>query len=150
MPTNLMYLDQKTLIKYGVYLLIAIAIIITICVVWKKFGKKIDNKITEKQQEYINELEIDQDEVSIPVTQMNTLVSKLKTAFGKYGWGTDEDQVYAVFDAINNRSELFSLINAFGVHKDHILSEWMAKELNASELEHVNGILASKGINYTF
>lgn len=149
MPTNI-NIDQKTLIKYGVYLLIAIAIIIVICVVWKKIGKKVTDKVTEKQQEYINQLEIDEEEVSIPTTQMNMLVSKLKTAFGNYGWGTDEDQVYAVFELVQTRSELLTLITKFGVYEGHTLPEWMIKELNASEIEHVNSILASNGINYTF
>ena len=150
MPTSNINNDQKTLIKYGVYLLIAIAIIITIWVVWKKFGKKINNKLTEKQQEYINSLEIDESEITLPQAQVNSLVAKLKQAFGNYGWGTDEEMVYDVFETINNRSELLQLISLFGVYKDHTLGEWMNKELNNDELTHVQEILALKGIVYQF
>ena len=147
---NITIPDQKTIVKYGVLAVVAIIIIVVAVFAWKYVKGAIGNTITEKQQEHINSLEINQEEVTLPKTELNNLVSKLKTAFGKYGWGTDEDQVYAVFEAINNRSELLSLISAFGVYKDHTLGEWISEELNDSELEHVQNILSAKGIVYTF
>lgn len=141
---------KQQLIKYAIYTLIGILVIVLVVVILKKTSKTFANAMTQKQQEYINSLEIDEDQIGLPTTQINTLVAKLKTAFGMWGAATDEDAVYDVFETINTRSELLKIISVFGVHKDHTLNEWMTKELNQKELEHVQEILESKGIVYTF
>lgn len=141
---------KQQLIKYAIYTLIGILVIVLVVVILKKTSKTFANAMTQKQQEYINSLEIDENQVGLPTTQINTLVAKLKTAFGMWGAATDEDAVYDVFETINTRSELLKIISVFGVHKDHTLNEWMTKELNQKELEHVQEILESKGIVYTF
>ena len=141
---------KQQLIKYAIYTLIGILVIVLVVVILKKTSKTFANAMTQKQQEYINSLEIDEGQVGLPTTQINTLVAKLKTAFGMWGAATDEDAVYDVFETINTRSELLKIISVFGVHKDHTLNEWMIKELNQKELEHVQEILESKGIVYTF
>lgn len=141
---------KQQLIKYGIYTLIGILVIVLVVVILKKTSKTFANAMTQKQQEYINSLEIDEGQIGLPTTQINTLVAKLKTAFGMWGAATDEDAVYDVFETINTRSELLKIISVFGVHKDHTLNEWMTKELNRKELEHVQEILESKGIVYTF
>ena len=141
---------KQQLIKYAIYTLIGILVIVLVIVILKKTSKTFANAMTQKQQEYINSLEIDEGQVGLPTTQINTLVAKLKTAFGMWGAATDEDAVYDVFETINTRSELLKIISVFGVHKDHTLNEWMTKELNRKELEHVQEILESKGIVYTF
>ena len=141
---------KQQLIKYAIYALIGILVIVLVVVILKKTSKTFANAMTQKQQDYINSLEIDEGQVGLPTTQINTLVAKLKTAFGMWGAATDEDAVYDVFETINTRSELLKIISVFGVHKDHTLNEWMTKELNQKELEHVQEILESKGIVYTF
>ena len=141
---------KQQLIKYAIYTLIGILVIVLVVVILKKTSKTFANAMTQKQQEYINSLEIDENQVGLPTTQINTLVAKLKTAFGMWGAATDEDAVYDVFETINTRSELLKIISVFGVHKDHTLNEWMTKELNQKELQHVQEILESKGIVYTF
>ena len=143
-------LDKEKLIKYGIYAVIAIIVIVIVFAIIKKFSKTVNNKLTEQQQEYINSLEIDETEISIPGAQMNSLIAKLKQAFGKYGYATDEEMVYQVFETLNNRSELLQLISQFGVYEGHTLGEWMNKELSKTELTHIQEILALKGIVYTF
>ena len=147
MPQNI---DTNKLIKYGGYAILALVVIIVIVAAIKIVKGFLGNELTQAQQEHINSLEIDEKEVSVPKTEIQNLVAKLKAAFGSYGWGTDEDAVYDVFEALNSRSDVLSLINAFGVYEDHTLPEWMNKELNRSELEHVQQILSSKGIVYQF
>lgn len=142
--------DQKDLIKYGVIAVVALIVIVAVIFSWKKIKKFFSNGMTELQQEHITSLEINEDEVQLPQTEMQNLVAKLKTAFGSWGWGTDEDAVYSVFESLNNRSELLSLIQAFGVYEDHTLGEWISKELNDEEIEHIQNILSSKGIVYSF
>lgn len=145
-----MQLDKKQLIKYGVIALIAIVILIVLIVLIKKFGKNISNKLTEEQQERLNEYEINEEELCISPTEIQNLVAKLRTAFGAYGLATDENAVYDVFETLETRSDVLALVNAFGVYKNHTLSEWMNKELSSQELEHVQQILSAKGIVYTF
>ena len=145
-----MPVDTKELIKYGSYVLLALFVVVIVIAIIRISKKFLSSELTEAQQQYINSKEIDEKEVAIPKTEMLNLVAKLKTAFGSYGWGTDEDAVYDVFETLNNRSEVLALVNAFGVYEEHTLGEWMNKELNSEELEHVQNILASKGIVYTF
>ena len=145
-----MQLDKKQLIKYGVIALVAIIILVALIVLINKFGKGIGNKLTEKQQERLNQYEIDEDDLSISPTEIQNLVTKLHSAFGVYGAATDEDSVYEVFETLETRSDILALVNAFGVHKNHTLNEWMNKELSLEELDHVQQILSAKGIVYTF
>lgn len=145
-----MQLDKKQLIKYGVIALIAIIILVTLIVLINKFGKGIGNKLTEKQQERLNQYEIDEDDLSVSPSEIQNLVTKLHSAFGVYGAATDEDSVYKVFETLDSRSDILALVNAFGVHKNHTLNEWMNKELSLEELDHVQQILSAKGIVYTF
>lgn len=143
-------LDMTKVKKYGTYAIVGIVVLVAVILLVKYLKKTLGNKLTEAQLEHISQLEIDDKEVGLPATEIQNLVAKLKTAFGKYGWGTDEDSVYDVFKSINTRSELLTLIKEFGVYEDHTLGEWMTKELNNSELEHVTKILSSKGIVYSF
>lgn len=145
-----MQLDKKQLIKYGVIALIVIVILVVLIVLIKKFGKNISNKLTEQQQERLNQYEIEEKELSVSPTEIQNLVTKLHTAFGMYGAATDEDAVYDVFETLETRSDVLALVNAFGVHKNHTLNEWMNKELSLQELDHVQQILSAKGIVYTF
>lgn len=147
MPLNI---DTNKLIKYGGYAILALVVIIVIVAAIKIVKGFLGNELTRAQQEHINSLEIKENEVTVPNTEMQNYVAKLKAAFGSYGWGTDEDAVYEVFEALNSRSDVLSLINAFGVYEGHTLPEWMNKELNSSELKHVQQILSSKGIVYQF
>ena len=42
------------------------------------------------------------------------------------------------------------LIAKFGVQKDENLSQWLRGDLNYSEINKVNNLLKTKGIDYTF
>lgn len=143
-------IDYNKLIKYGSYVLLALLVIIVIVAAIKIVKGFLGNELTQAQQEHINSLEIKESEVTVPNTEMQNYVAKLKAAFGSYGWATDEDAVYDVFEAMQSRSDVLALINAFGVYEDHTLPEWMNEELNSKELEHVQQILSSKGIAYQF
>lgn len=143
-------IDSNKLIKYGGYALLVLLVVIVIVAIYKIAKGFLSDELTAAQQEHINEKEIVTQEVSVPKTEMNNLVAKLKAAFGSFGWGTDEDAVYAVFEQMNSRSDVLSLVNAFSVYEGHTLGEWMNKELSLKELAHVQEILATKGITYTF
>lgn len=136
--------------KIALYVGIAIVIICVALFLWKKSGKLVKNKLTEAAQERQLNIEINENNVSLSDTEINNLVAKLKTAFGKYGWFTDEDAVYDAFEAVNTKDDVLALIRAFAVHEDHTLNEWMNEELSSSEMQHVQEILTAKGIVYQF
>jgi hypothetical protein len=86
--------------------------------------------------------------------------------------GTDEQAIYTVFNSLNNRADLLSLISAFGIRyyrpcaaTDPIsytrwmfnnnsfggdLSTLLAYDLDSSEIAKINNILKSKNIDFTF
>ncbi len=139
-------IDLNMLKKYGIYAGIAVLVVIAVIVIYKVSKKFLVNELTAAQQEHINSKEIDQSQVTLPQTEMGNLVAKLRIAFGKWGYATDEDMVYDVFESLSNRNDYLALVNAFGVYQDHTLSEWLNKELSSSELAHVQEILSAKGI----
>ena len=139
-------IDFNALKKYGIYAGVAVIIIIAIIVIYKVSKKFLVNEITAAQQEHINSLEIDQSQVTLPQTEISNLVAKLRVAFGKWGYATDEDMVYDVFESLSNRNDYLALVNAFGVYQDHTLKEWLNKEMSSSEMAHIQEILSSKGI----
>ena len=139
-------IDFNALKKYGIYAGVAVIIIIAIIIIYKVSKKFLVNEITAAQQEHINSLEIDQSQVTLPQTEMSNLVAKLRVAFGKWGYATDEDMVYNVFESLSNRNDYLALVNAFGVYQGHTLNEWLNKEMSSSEMAHIQEILSSKGI----
>lgn len=138
--------NVKKIAIYGISGVIAI-ILIVLLIKWLK--NKVGDKITEVQQEHVNALEIVTSEVTVTDAQIQQLVKKLKTAFGRWGWGTDEEAVYAVYESLNTRSDVLKLVNKFGTQDGHTLEEWLNHELNAEEIEHLQSILSSKGIIFT-
>jgi len=86
--------------------------------------------------------------------------------------GTDEDAIYSVFNSLNNRADLLSLISAFGIRyyrpcaaTDPIsygrwifndksfggdLSSFLSYDLDSSEIAKINNILKSKNIDFSF
>lgn len=92
--------------------------------------------------------EIDTEKITLTPAQYATIASKLYRAMK--GVGTDEDAIYDAISMLNTRSDLMYVITVFGSKDGMTLSEWIADELSSSEIAHLNSILISKGINYTF
>lgn len=145
----MIYLEKFKTGKYGIYAAITLLVIVVAIIVYKISKKFLTNELTEVQLNHITNLELNEQKVTLPQTEINSLVGKLKAAFGKYGFATDESAVYEVFEALSNRDDLLLLIKTFGVYEGHTLTEWISKELNENERKHVQSILTSKGINYT-
>jgi hypothetical protein len=92
-------------------------------------------------------------------TQFESMCQQLVNAAS--GWGTDEDAIYDVFEALQNKADLLKVIAIFGVRewedigvpfqlKRGSLSTLINGELNGSERADVNDILSAKGINFKF
>lgn len=73
-----------------------------------------------------------------------------------YTWGTDEEAIYNVFKKMNNNLDVAQLIKSFGKRRVEFstnsleLGAHLSDDLDQSELNTVNSILASKNITYRF
>lgn len=90
-------------------------------------------------------------------TQFSAWSEKLAQALNYFN--TDETAVYSIFKKLNNEADLVKLIQVFGVRsietapfigEDATLPQAIQQEMDADEIEKVNKILQSKGINYNF
>lgn len=83
------------------------------------------------------------------------LADKIYTAV-MYTWGTDEQAIYDVFNLMKNNIDVANLIKAFGKRRVEFstqeleLGAHLSNDLDSSEINKVNSILASKNITYRF
>jgi len=130
--------------------------------IYKSVSKKVGNGGTSDSKLPSN---LNQDLVtatkasplSYSLTQYDTWAAQLKQAM--IGWGTDNEAIYRVFRYMKNNADVLQLIKAFGVWKVEAkygiplpfettgtgtLAEALVDDLSSSEIDIVNGILASK------
>jgi LPXTG-motif cell wall-anchored protein len=99
-------------------------------------------------------------ETTYPDSQFYAWANRLEQAM--FDVGTDEDAIIDVFTAIRNNADFVKLKQAFGVRNytggfvpgflsdDLSLDGWISQELDSSEINQLNSILAAKGITYRF
>ena len=87
-------------------------------------------KLTFKESEYANFAE--------------TLYRAMK------GFGTDEDAIFNVFYQMQNIADVLKLVTAYGSKNGEDLNAWLKGDLSTSEINKLNSILATKGIDYKF
>ena len=144
---NNFFAQSKTVkvVAISVVVLVIVAIIILIVVKYK--GKLTDTIKNRELAESLDE-EINQDDITLTQTQLNTFASSLYAAMD--GAGTDEDKIYNVFRAMGTRSDVLQLIKTFGVKDGETLTEWLNGDLSSKEIDKINSILANNNINYQF
>ena len=144
---NNFFAQSKTVkvVAISVVVLVIVAIIILIVVKYK--GKLTDTIKNRELAESLDE-EINQDDITLTQTQLNTFASSLYAAMD--GAGTDEDKIYNVFRAMGTRSDVLQLIKTFGVKDGETLTEWFNGDLSSKEIDKINNILANNNINYQF
>lgn len=103
-------------------------------------------------------------------SQYETFAQKLVVAMDSCG--TNESSIYAVFEAMKNKSDVLNLIAAFGVRFyqpcpttnpiSYVqfqlnnkafgggIGAWLEYDLTSSEIQKINTILSKKGITYQF
>ena len=122
----------------------------------KKFSKSREQVIGETStgdivseilQDSQNSAQIAQ---SATITQLTAkaIAQKIQNA---WGWiNDDEDAVYKAFAQVNNLADLMLVVQMYGQYKGEDLAEALQSRLSTKELQKVNLILQSKGINYQF
>lgn len=146
----------------GKILMIAAAIFLAY-ILYRVITRLAEPKPTNENQIDSAEDEVKQLAQSGQVThyttsQMAGFADKLYKAMD--GQGTDEEQIGAVFNYMQNKADVLQLIKAFGIREyedpffvsyDYNLTQWLNEELDEDEIEeYINAPLRAKGINYKF
>jgi hypothetical protein len=144
---NNFFAQSKTVKVVAISVLVLVIVAIIILIVVKYKGKLTDTIKNRELAESLDE-EINQDDITLTQTQLNTFASSLYAAMD--GAGTDEDKIYNVFRAMGTRSDVLQLIKTFGVKDGETLTEWLNGDLSSKEIDKINSILANNNINYQF
>ena len=144
---NNFFAQSKTVKVVAISVLVLVMVAIIILIVVKYKGKLTDTIKNRELAESLDE-EINQDDITLTQTQLNTFASSLYAAMD--GLGTDEDKIYNVFRAMGTRSDVLQLIKTFGVKDGETLTEWLNGDLSSKEIDKINSILANNNINYQF
>jgi hypothetical protein len=144
---NNFFAQSKTVKVVAISVLVLVIVAIIILIVVKYKGKLTDTIKNRELAESLDE-EINQDDITLTQTQLNTFASSLYAAMD--GVGTDEDKIYNVFRAMGTRSDVLQLIKTFGVKDGETLTEWLNGDLSSKEIDKINSILANNNINYQF
>ncbi len=127
---------------------VALCVVLLVYMLKRGVGDKVVDAVKNRQLAVSLDNEVTVTNVSRTEVQLKADADKLHKAMS--GAGTDEDAIYAVFQNQQTRSDVLSLISAFGLRDGETLGEWLSSDLSASELRKVNQILEDKGINYQF
>lgn len=131
-----------------------VVIIILMVIFWSKIKNAWQNfRLNRSQNTILNDYEDQTGETtSLTNASYYQYANQLYNAFRPhmFGWGTDEDAVYNVFNNMTNTADVLKLVQTFGVKDGKTLQAWIRSELSSSELRKLNGILSAKGIQYSF
>lgn len=132
------------------YAVIAVVILIIIILVVYFVTKKKnpDPKVQIKEAaEYAKKLETNYKKASFTNAQFLGFADKLYAAMK--GVGTDNDAIYFVFKQLKNDTDIYKLIEAFGIRDGETLNQWLTSELSSNERFNLNQI-TSKYAAYRF
>lgn len=143
--------DPRRAIVIGVFLVV---IIILLVVFWnriKGFFQGLVNRTAAGSM--LEDVESTTGEYpSMGAASYYAYSNQLYNAFRQhiFGWGTDEDAIYNVFQQMKNTADVYRLIQVFGTKDGKTLDVWIRSELSRPELRKLNSILSNKGIAYQF
>ena len=144
--TNILTTYKSTLIIIAIIIVLALAA--WGIVKFTGLGEKINDIIASKKLDETLDAEISTERVTYSEADADNYVRKLYQAMK--GIGTDEDAIYEVMSHMQTRSDVLYLIKKFSVKDGLTLNEWITAELSAKERTHVNMILSTNNVNYTF
>lgn len=147
--------------------IIAVTVVAGIALVayaaYKKLNKSQQEKDAEEALKSVNKDIKDfskSQKQSYPPSQYGTFADALFESMT--GLGTNEQEIFSVFNKMKNTLDVLFLIKAFGIREytdDRVfifntkpmnLNQWLSAELSDSDKKELNKILSSKGINFQF
>lgn len=132
----------------------AIGVIVIALVIAYYVGTRTGKAKKESAADDILKKEIDKSAISFEQTQYSAYADKLESAMT--GFSDNEKSIYAIIGKLNNKSDVLSLIKAFGQRRQSFsvgganLITWFNNRLESSEIAEINDILSRKGIDYQF
>jgi len=160
----------KGAIAVGGVVIVGFIIYTTYSRVRRRSALKEANVISDKAKEELTVLQSKGIRPSYTPSQYESYSIRLAEAMNDCG--TNEDSVFDVFNAMKNKADVLSLINAFGVRSYRpcaasqpisytrylfnsdafggTLPTWLEYDLSASDKEKINKILSSKKIDFQF
>lgn len=143
--------DPRRAIVIGAF--IVLAIILTI-LFWGRIRSLFQSLLSRNAaNSMLNDVHKETGEYqSLSTSSYYMYANQLYNAFRPYmfGWGTDEDAIFNVFNQMNNTADVLQLIKTFGTKDGKTLDVWIRSELSHSEIRKLNSILSGKGISYAF
>lgn len=127
----------------GLIVLLLVVYLITRQLKTKSIGEKLDKDINNNQLSY-------------QLSQYELFADQIQEATDTTG--TDESAIYAVFQQMNNNSDVLQLTKAYGSRFNYsftnfgtyTLPQILTAECSTSEIAQINSILADKNITITF
>lgn len=129
-----------------IYGIIALAVVIIIVRYSSTLIKKLGGSIDKSAQTLA--LESQGMTQSFSKSEYASFADQIEVAI--YGFGTDEDTIYNVFNQMNNDLDIVQLEKAFGVRDGQSLASWLTGDLSSDEIDTINGILLNAGINKSY
>lgn len=123
-------------------------------VIAKKLGlikTKTERELSENAEEKIYD-QINQNTVTAKKTltdaQLTSMCNAIKNSYGFFN--DNEAAIYSQFSKVNNIYDVYALISQYGLYKGRTLEEDLRERLSNKEVEHINSILKTKNINFSF
>lgn len=80
--------------------------------------------------------------------QITAMANAIRNAWGVFN--DDESAIYGQFSKCNNIYDIYALVARYGTYKGRTLEEDLRSRLSNKEVEHINSILRTKSINFSF
>lgn len=140
--------------KNTISIILIVTAAVAAFVVAKKFGliksqseRELEKNADEKVYDQIN-----QNQVTTKKTLTDAQLTSMSNAIKK-SWGffnDNEAAIYSQFSKLNNIYDVYALISQYGLYKGRTLEEDLRSRLSNKEVEHINSILKTKSINFSF
>ena len=137
-------INKNQLITIGIVTVLLIVSVIIIAVKWNN----LKDWVKQRKESKLLDKEIVSSDVTMSDSQITTYANKLHKAMK--GAGTNEKAIFAVFEAINSKSDLLSICKKFRELYGENLADWLNDDLSQSDINKINQILSEKGIDYSF
>lgn len=136
----------------------AAGVLALIIIIWG--GKKVLNLLKpseQRQQGKALTSETIQSQLTHTPAEFEILADSLEEAMTTMG--AENDQVLEVIGKMNTKSDVLKLISTFGERTNYFfgipkytrgLAVWLNEEFGEDTMKEINGLMASKGINFSF
>ena len=140
--------------KNTISIILIVSAAVAAFVIAKKLGlikSKSERELLENADEKIYD-QINQNTVTSKKTLTDAQITSMCNAIKK-SWGffnDNEAAIYSQFSKLNNIYDVYALISQYGLYKGRTLEEDLRSRMSNKEIEHINSILTTKSINFSF